>query len=532
MSATDTGAQPGQAARRLLDHIVVDAVQQTGAHAAGLWVLPPGEDVLVLESVVGMPPEFSRPWHRVRLTYSLPVTDAVAARALVEVNTQQELCRRYPRAALVLPYSFALAAAPLIDDGEVLGALLLVWPGSRQRPLSPPVRDRLREACVLLASTLHCAHRANGFTLSAEPRALHSLTPAAAADEDGTAAAVVRRLPEGYLALDLHGHIAFVTATAAELLGCAPSELTGSLPWESVRWLDDPVYEDRYRTAVISRQATEFTARRPDGRWFGFHLYPDDTCITVRVVPREPPGTRSRRVTVPGAAASTRVGFLYHLMHLAGALTEAISVQDVVRLVADTVLPAFEAQGMVMLVADGGRLRVVGHRGYPVATMEYFDGTPLTSPTPGVRALTKGETGFFESREELEAAYPARVGRADGMAAWAFLPLIASGRPVGTCVLAYDRPHPFTAEERASLTSLSGLIAQALDRSRVYDAEHALAQSLQRGLVRCLHRSPALRRPGQGDAQYPSWSVKAIPPPTGWEPSGGCVCRAPPSGSR
>lgn len=37
----------------------------------------------------------------------------------------------------------------------------------------------------------------------------------------------------------------------------------GALPWEVLPWLDDPVYEDRYRAAVISRQATSFTALRP-----------------------------------------------------------------------------------------------------------------------------------------------------------------------------------------------------------------------------------------------------------------------------
>jgi hypothetical protein len=170
-------------------------------------------------------------------------------------------------------------------------------------------------------------------------------------------------------------------------------------------------------------------------------------------------------------------------MHLAGALSEAAGADDVVRLVADTVLPAFGAQALAMLVTEGGRLRIVGYHGYPPETMDLFDGTPLTSPTPGVRALTEGTAGFFSSREELEQAFPARGDRNDGMAAWAFLPLIASGRPVGTCVLAFQRPHPFAPEERAAMTSLAGLMAQALDRARLYDTEHALAQSLQTGLL-------------------------------------------------
>jgi serine phosphatase RsbU (regulator of sigma subunit)/PAS domain-containing protein len=483
-----------EAARRLLDHIVLDAVQQTGAHAAGLWVLVPSEDLLVLESFAGIPPEFVAPWHRVRLTYSLPVTDAVTTRAVVRVDNQQEMAHRYPRAALVLPYTFALAAAPLLYEDAVLGALLLVWPGSRQRPLSPPVQDRLDAACALLAAALHCAQRTPlRLRPGDEPRALQLRSPAGRATDGDAGAAFAQRLPEGCLALDLHGRIAFLTPRAADLLGGSPASFMGTLPWESVPWLDDPVYEDRYRTAVISRQNTAFTVRRPDGQWFHFQLYPDDTGISVRITPVEPSDAVLPPPARSTATAAVRVGSLYHLMHLAGALTEAISVKDVVDLVADTVLPAFAARALAMFASEGGRLRIVGHRGYPAAVMEHFDGTPLTSSTPGVAALTRGVAGFFANRDELEASYPERARTRDGMAAWAFLPLIASGRPVGTCVLAYDRPHPFPPEERAALTSLSGLIAQALDRARLYDTEHALAQSLQQGLLpHTLPRMPGL----------------------------------------
>lgn len=69
------------------------------------------------------------------------------------------------------------------------------------------------------------------------------------------------------------------------------------------------------------------------------------------------------------------------------------------------------------------------------------------------------------------------------MAAWAYLPLIASGRPVGTCVLGYAEPHTFPAEERAVLTSLCGLIAQALERALLYDAKLQLAHGLQAALL-------------------------------------------------
>ncbi|MFC9932363.1 SpoIIE family protein phosphatase [Streptomyces sp. NPDC127190] len=484
--------------RRLLDHLLTEAVRDLGAHAAGVYVLAPGEGVLTLEVMTGLPVEFAQPWQRISLAYPVPVTDAVHVRDLVWVDSQEELARRYPRAALVLPYHFALAGAPILHDGTVVGALLLLWPGPRH-DLVPAVRAGVASVCAFLGHVLAAAEQ-TGQPLAPLPAArtlarpmTKDPAPPAAAD---VAAGYAERLPEPGVALDLDGHITFITRAAARLVGAGEQRLLGALPWEALAWLDDPVYEDRYRAAVISRHPTSFTAQRPDGAWLRFELFPDDTGISVRITPTAGPAdVVAAEPSQAGTALGTppRVGALYHLMHLAGALTEAVGAEDVVRVVADTVLPAFGAQGLTVLVAEGGRLRIVGYSGYPAEVMDLFDGTPLTSPTPGVRALTEGVAGFFSTRKDLARAFPARAQREDGMAAWAFLPLIASGKPVGTCVLAFVQPHVFAPEERAALTSLAGLIAQALDRARLYDTEHALAQSLQTGLLpRALPDVPGL----------------------------------------
>jgi hypothetical protein len=179
----------------------------------------------------------------------------------------------------------------------------------------------------------------------------------------------------------------------------------------------------------------------------------------------------------------TRPGALYHLLHLAGALTEAVTVQDVVSMVSEQIVPAFGGQAVAVLMAEGGRLRIVGHRGYPPGLVDRFDSTPLTEPTPGVQASTNPVPAYFETRAELERVYPGRPETQDGMAAWAYLPLVTSGRLIGTCVLAFAEPHHFDLEERAVLTSLGGLIAQALDRARLYDTKLGLAHGLQESLL-------------------------------------------------
>ncbi|WP_420709632.1 PP2C family protein-serine/threonine phosphatase [Streptomyces sp. NRRL F-6491] len=167
---------------------------------------------------------------------------------------------------------------------------------------------------------------------------------------------------------------------------------------------------------------------------------------------------------------------------MAATLAEAVGVHDVVELVADQIVPAFGPQGLVLMSADEGRLRIIGHRGYSQEFVDRYDGTPVTAEVADAQVLATGVPVFFTSPEDLYRAHP-RAPRYRDRSAWAFLPLIASGRPVGSLILSYALPRPFPAAERALLTSLAGLIAQALARARLYDAKHSLARSLQTSLL-------------------------------------------------
>lgn len=290
------------------------------------------------------------------------------------------------------------------------------------------------------------------------------------------------RLPTGCCSLDMDGKITFLNSAAADLLGAGTADLLGSRPWERLRWLGDPVFEDRYRTAVISRRPTTFTALRPPDRWLSFQLQPGATGISVRITPAAEAEAKHARAEPGPAPGPMGASTLYHLMHLAASLTDAVGVQDVVDQVADQLVPAFEARGLALMTAEDGRLHIVGYRGYSAEFMARLDGQPVTSRTPAARALTTATASFFTSFTDFRRAYP-DAPRYGGRDAWAFLPLIASGRPVGLLVLSYDRPRSFPLAERTVLTSLAGLIAQALDRARLYDAKHQLARALQTGLL-------------------------------------------------
>ncbi|MFJ1807259.1 MULTISPECIES: SpoIIE family protein phosphatase [unclassified Streptomyces] len=470
--------------RPLLSLALTSMMDAVGAHSGAVYLRPGDEPVLEMAVMAGLPRSFAAPWERVGLSAPIPVAEAVRERRLVWVGGAEDMARRYPRIAVVLPYPFALAALPVLTATRVYGAVYVTWPGSHPPELSDREQRELTSACERLALRLERAASENR-SVRAESDLL-DLGPLGGISETLApleAARMVARLPYGMCSLDLTGRVAFANTAAAELLGVPVSGLLGSQLWAAVPWLNDPLYEERYRAALLSQDATSFVALRPPSEWLSLRLYPSTTGISVRI-------SRARAVAAMRPSdsrsedAPTRLVSMSQALSMAGALTETVSVQDVVGLVADEIAPAVGSQALALLGARAGRLHVLGHHGYPEPHLvERFDRTPLSSPTPGAHAVSHGVPGFFESPQHLERLYPARRSSPDGFAAWAFLPLIASGRPVGACVLAYAEPHVFSTHERAVLTSLAGLIAQALDRALLYDVKHQLAHGLQAALL-------------------------------------------------
>ncbi|QGV82949.1 SpoIIE family protein phosphatase [Streptomyces ficellus] len=465
-------------------------MRRTGAAIGMGYLYPPGDDALRLAVLSGVSLEFAAPWMRVGPHDPVPVAHAVAEGRLVWIADREDMARRYPRPGLVLPYPFSLAAAPVAADGTTWGGLVLMWPGGHPPELSAPEEEALHDGRARMAGILARAAADGSPVLPGRtPRLVRPARHTPGPVEAVAAVEFIHRLPGGSCALDLGGRITFVTEEAAALLDADIDTLMGRLPWEALPWMDNPAVEDRYRAAVISRRVTTFTTLRPPDHWLRFELHPDATGISVRVTPAEPEGETPRNGTDTEAEHTTRSALpsrataLYHLMHLAATLTEAAGVRDVADQAADQIVPALGAHALALLTAEEGRLHVVGHRGYAPGVMARFDSAPLSSHTPAARVLASGLPLFFGTRAELENTYPAAIVLDAVGDAWAFLPLIASGRPVGSLILAYDRPRPFHPAERAILTSLAGLIAQALDRARLYDSKRDLAHRLQDGLL-------------------------------------------------
>ncbi|MEU6709570.1 SpoIIE family protein phosphatase [Streptomyces wuyuanensis] len=457
-----------------------------------LYVLPPDEEVLRLAVVSGASPRLTALWTRVPLDERLPLGDAIRERRLVWLSGREEVARRYPRLGMVLPYDFMLAAAPFTHGAQARGGVVLLWPTWHPPTLNAQEREIIKSTCSRAGRLLQqAADQGSPLPVSEVPR---TLTPACPPDSDPDRARAAldftERVPLGCCALDMDGRVTFINATGVDLVGAGAAVLQGVRPWEALLWMSDPLFEDRYRAAVVSRLPTSFTALRPPDRWLSFDLYPDDRGITVHITPLA--GNRAPTASRPPSGEPGGATALYHLMHLAAALSECSSVQDVVRAIADQLVPAYGPSGMALMTVEEGRLRIIAHRGYSTEFLSRYDGAPLTVASPPAEALATGDPKFFSSFEEFRHAYPEaiRYGERD---AWAFLPLTISGRPIGSLVLSYDQLRAFPVAERAALMSMAGLIAQALDRARLYDTQHELARTLQTGLLpHTLPRIPGL----------------------------------------
>lgn len=351
-----------------------------------------------------------------------------------------------------------------------------------------------------------------------------------------TADSAADLLPDGVFCLDRLGLVVYANPRAAELLGRPRAELVGRDLWEAVPWLGRPDFEDHLRAALLAPDPVHFHLERPptpepepcppaqesepvaggagrqlptgdtdtapqpyEGDWLALSVYPgpDRLTCTVRPASRVADSPAGRGEGEPAEVGGSPLAPLYRPIALAIALNEAVTARQVSAVVMRELLPAFGGRRLAIYLLQDRHLYLEWETGFPKGFLAPFDGVGLETRLPGVETLTSGRPLFFDSMEQLTAAYPGiALDAAEG--ARAFLPLIASGRSVGSCILGFDRPRSFSTEERTVLTALAGLIAHAMEKAQRYESETALARGLQQVLLpRRLSAHPQLETAGR-----------------------------------
>jgi signal transduction histidine kinase len=170
--------------------------------------------------------------------------------------------------------------------------------------------------------------------------------------------------------------------------------------------------------------------------------------------------------------ASRRAERLQALTAALAATTTPEEAAEVV--VARGVAHTGAATGMLAVRAGADEVVVVRQAGVPDEILTAGSRLPLDHPGPAARCIRTGEGWFVSGQEALREHFPAmaEVWERLGARALATVPLRVGGETVGAMSFTFTAPHPFDDDERALFEAFAGQCAQALERARLFAAEH------------------------------------------------------------
>ncbi len=199
------------------------------------------------------------------------------------------------------------------------------------------------------------------------------------------------------------------------------------------------------------------------------------------------------------------------------ALSRALTPEDVARVVLGEAVQALGARrGLAYLrQRESGSLHVLAEVGYTEAdpVPERKRVLQADDVDPCLEVLHTGEPMWLESTAQLFAQVPAFVPLPAHQTsqAWAVLPMLVDGQPVGTLLLSFAQARPLTPPDRSFLRVLAQQCALALERARLYrEAQAALqlrddflsvaSHELTTPLTPLLLKLQQLRREAEGTA--------------------------------
>ncbi|KOV91928.1 ATP-binding SpoIIE family protein phosphatase [Streptomyces sp. NRRL B-3648] len=203
---------------------------------------------------------------------------------------------------------------------------------------------------------------------------------------------------------------------------------------------------------------------------------------TLQEVTEPTPGTAAGHNAVTGDWRRSREAFL---LDAGRALAEARSTAEVLRVAGGLSMPGFSPDGLVVFGVEGDRLTVIGQHGHHPGDMGRFSEMPLTTAYPAAEVARTGRAVYLSSPDEYKDRYPVTWPLAQhfGRRSWAFLPLTVAGRTMGAWLAAFTHPVAFTPDERAVLTTVARMLAQALSRAGAAESERELTEGLQRSML-------------------------------------------------
>lgn len=284
--------------------------------------------------------------------------------------------------------------------------------------------------------------------------------------------AVMGSLAEGVYAIDPGGALTLMNPAAEAMLGWSEAELRG-------RDMHDAVHHtvSRDECRLIGVCTTSEVATVEDDVFVcrdGTPLPVSYTCAPLREDGRTTGAVVVFRDTSDRRRADAA---RERLVSLGGALARALTPSDVADASVRLGRAALGAAAGAVAVLDSvyDRLDVIGSDGLSEGTVAQWRTLPLKTPTPLSEATRTGSTIVLESADAVIARYPslADLDEADRPGARVAIPLLVEDRPIGAISLVFSGPRRFDEGERGLMLSLALQCAQALERARSYEREHA-----------------------------------------------------------
>ncbi|MFF3518529.1 SpoIIE family protein phosphatase [Streptomyces sp. NPDC002573] len=213
--------------------------------------------------------------------------------------------------------------------------------------------------------------------------------------------------------------------------------------------------------------------------------------VPIVVVPAAPDVDAQGTGPPAGGSVPAEAPLLYHLHKLAVQSASVTRTEDAADLALKRVMGAFSARAMALSLVEADRLRVVGAVGCSREFLGTLNGLPVSRSTPETEAIAQTRQFRHEPWEEQVQGRVPAGGSGVASYSWVVLPLLAEGRAVGVCSLAFDPDDRHARAGEPVLTALSGLLGEAFERTQLHDAQHALAQKLQETLLPRMLPQPA-----------------------------------------
>ena len=475
-----------------------------GARAASVGMID-GSDLVIVDPRTSSSQQ--EPGFRMPLESSAPITQAASRKTTVRVDNRTTFERDFSEGAALAPYAHRATAVPLWVAGETVGALSLLFDDSRaEHPEA--------EAIANLAAGLggQALERARLYAREQESRQgldrILRVAPRFHADSvEGAAAAICREA-----AATFDADIAILWSlreSRLEVLCTAPPE---SLPSGLSGALEDfPTLRDAVETLRVSFVSDVQEEARGEGlervRKLGLRssfrvpiaigggevelilivswrkVIPDPDPALIALMRRfaDQAGfaleqVQRRRAQAEAAKRSEETRRLQEV-------TAALSLASTSKEVSDTclthVLEAVGAEaGFVVLTRpEGVIVDFVSSMGHSDSELEHWATFALDSDVPFARAVVNGDPVWALTLVEMAGFTGAD---ALGDQGWVALPLRTAAGVRGALHLTFRRPRELRDEERRWLQAVVSQCAQALERSRLFDAEQRLRQRSDR----------------------------------------------------